>query len=110
MEKPESSPGRVDGKVLWMDCSHEPSAAVLTGAFRPCSGPVRSQPQPAVDAGFVPCIRGLGGTFVKDTSSFYTQELRPGHGWGATSPRHTHEQALNLGLLGTIGRQGLVAP
>ena len=110
MEKPESSPGRVDGQVLWMDCSHEPPATVLTGAFRPCSGPVCSQPQPAVDAGFVPCICGLGGMFVKDTSSFYTQELRPGHGWGATSPRHTHEQALNLGLLGTIGRQGLVAP
>ena len=55
-------------------------------------------------------ICGLGGMFVKDTSSFYTQELRPGLGWGATSPRHTHEQALNLGLLGTIGRQGLVAP
>ena len=72
MEKPEPSPGRVDGKVLWMDCSHEPSAAVLTLALwshvqlGPGSGPVHGQPRPAVDAGFIPCIRSLGGTFVKD--------------------------------------------
>ena len=114
VEKPEPSLGRVDGKVLWRDCSHEPSAPVLTRALRshvqlrPCSGPVHGQPRPLWTLGLFHAASGA--RLSRTTSSFYTQELRPGWGWGITSPRHTREQALNLGPLGPIGRQGLLAP
>ena len=108
MEKPEPSPGRVDRKVLWMDCSHEPSAAVLIRALRshvqlgPGLGPVHGQPRPAVDAGFIPCIRSLGGTFVKENLLilYSGTETRAGGAGGITSPRHMHEQALKPGPSG----------